>query len=59
VSIQLKPKDLRDGTEIAAKTDEPAVVRKLLRHTLSDTTNDLLRKKVVAVSGVEPPTPRI
>jgi hypothetical protein len=25
--LQLKPKDLRDGTEIAAKTDEPAVVR--------------------------------
>jgi integrase len=43
--IHLKPKDLRDyfGTEIAAKTDDPAVVMKLLRHTSLNTTTKYMR----------------
>jgi integrase len=43
--IKLKPKDLRDyfGTEIAAKTDDPAVVMKLLRHTSLATTTKYMR----------------
>jgi len=43
--IHLKPKDLRDyfGTEIAAKTDDPTVVMKLLRHTSLTTTTKYMR----------------
>ncbi len=43
--INLKPKNLRDyfGTEIAAKTDDPTVVMKLLRHTSLTITTKYMR----------------
>jgi integrase len=43
--IRSKPKDLRDyfRTEIAAKTDDPTVVMKLLRHTSLTTRTKYMR----------------